>query len=147
MEIISCCLLVFVYFCVAWHKLSRLWQKLSRLWQKLPDIYYISSMPGNVSVQNDNIGVWPGKVQFYKIFEIKYLNSFICMFQGITTIFMEVLVIHWPQQKRMDTAAILQSTVKAVYLLDITTFIIIKKLRVSNLEIISKLFVKFFRQP
>ena len=62
MEIISCCLLVFVYFCVVWHKLSLLWQKLSCLWQKLPHIYYISRMPGNVSVQNDNIGIWPGKI-------------------------------------------------------------------------------------
>ena len=60
MEIISCCLLVFVYFCVVWHKLLWLWQKLLRLWQKLPDIYYISRMPGNISVQNNNIGVWPG---------------------------------------------------------------------------------------
>ena len=61
MEIMSCCLLVFVYFCVVWHKLLLLWQKLSCLWQKLPGIYYISRMPGNVSVHNDNIGVWPGK--------------------------------------------------------------------------------------
>ena len=28
MEIISCCLLVFVYFCVVWHTLSLLWQKI-----------------------------------------------------------------------------------------------------------------------
>ena len=72
MEIISCCLLVFVYFWVAWHKLSRLWQNFSRLWQKLPDIYYISRMPGNVSVQNDNIGVWPGN--FYCRFQNQFTD-------------------------------------------------------------------------
>ena len=87
MEIISCCLLVFVYFCVVWHNLSLLWQKLSCLWQKLPDIYYISRMPGNVSVQNDNIGVWPGKekcflvVPFLKRGTKYHFTEFISIFQ------------------------------------------------------------------
>ena len=33
---------------------------LAKIIAVLTKIYYISRMPGNVSVQNDNIGVWPG---------------------------------------------------------------------------------------
>ena len=60
--------------------LSRLWQKLSRLWQKFT---ILSRIPGNVSVQNDNIGVWPGKKlsSFWRwyIFHIIFINS-LCSF-------------------------------------------------------------------
>ena len=44
-----------------WQNIVAALIKLSRQLQKLSGIYYISRMPGNVSVQNDNIGVWPGK--------------------------------------------------------------------------------------
>ena len=40
-----------------WQNIVAALIKLSRKLQKLSGIYYIPRMPGNVSVQNDNIGV------------------------------------------------------------------------------------------
>ena len=43
---------------------EKIFAPLAKIVAALTKIYYISRVPGNVSVQNDNIGVWPGKNHF-----------------------------------------------------------------------------------